>query len=398
MSALKDQQASMILRLYYKPFLFFVFSALFIKAQAQPELDFYTGKALFDKNWIPAPASTTASDGLGPYYNARSCNQCHPDGGRGNREQSLVVHSNDPVYGQQLQKFAVQGIPVEARVEFSADHEDGFHVVDLHYGVLNNSALSPRLAPSLHGMVLLELIPDSVINDLADKEDSDGDGISGRVNLVADENGNLVPGRFGWKAGQSSLINQVARALSLDLGLGNPLLPSPYGDCTQTQLQCLAAPDGNSAHHNDLEAGETVLSLLLSYIKGLSAPAQKNRKHPAVQRGQNLFNQMACSACHIPEIAFEGNVLKPYSDLLLHDMGPGLADELQEGIAVGSEWRTPPLWGLGQLNGEYLHDGRAKTLEEAIFWHDGEAASSKHQYEGLSAAQRSDVSVFLDSL
>lgn len=363
-----------------------------------PSLDYIAGKALFEKNWIPAPASTTASDGLGPYYNARSCNQCHPDGGRGSREQSLVVHSNDPVYGQQLQKFAVQGIPVEARVEFNADYEKSFHVVDLHYGELNNSSLSPRLAPTLHGMALLELIPDSVINDLTDKEDSNEDGISGRVNLVADENGNLVPGRFGWKAGQSSLTNQVARALSLDLGLGNSLLPSPYGDCTQTQLQCLAAPDGNSAHHDDLEASETVLSLLLSYIRGLSAPERKNRDHPAVQRGQNLFNQLACSDCHLPEIAFGGKVLKLYSDLLLHDMGPGLADELQEGIAVGSEWRTPPLWGLGQLNGEYLHDGRANTLEEAVFSHDGEAASSKREYEGLSAEQRSDVSMFLDSL
>ncbi|MDG2174796.1 MAG: di-heme oxidoredictase family protein [Gammaproteobacteria bacterium] len=369
-----------------------------VEVQAQPELDFYSGKALFEKNWIPAPASTTASDGLGPYYNARSCNQCHPDGGRGSKEQSLVVHSNDPVYGQQLQKFAIPGIPVEARVEFDADQEGGYQIIEMHYGDLENSVLSPRLAPSLHGLALLESIPESVITALADEEDSNADSISGRANLVADENGSFALGRFGWKAGQTSLVKQVARALSLDLGLGNPLQPSPYGDCTEAQSQCLATPDGNSAHHDDLEAGETVLSLLLSYISGLPEPSQENADHPTVRRGQKLFNQTGCADCHLPEIAFGGSVLQPYSDLLLHDMGPGLADELREGIAAGSEWRTPPLWGLGQQNGEYLHDGRADTLETAILWHDGEAAKAKRKYERLTEAQRSDVNTFLDSL
>ena len=392
----------MIPQRLFRLFLFSVLSASFVEVQAQSELDFYTGKALFEKNWIPAPASTTASDGLGPYYNARSCNQCHPDGGRGSNEQSLVVHSNDPVYGQQLQKFAIPGIPLEARVVFEANYEanyeDRFQVIDLHYGDLKNPALSARLAPSLHGLAFLESIPESVIFGLADEEDRNGDGISGRVNLVADENGILIPGRFGWKAGQASLVQQVARALSLDLGLGNPLLPSPFGDCTEAQSACLAAPDGNSLHHDNLEANETVLSLLLSYISGLPAPSQKSAEHPAVLRGQVLFNQTGCADCHLPEIAFEGSVLQPYSDLLLHDMGPGLADELREGIAAGSEWRTPPLWGLGRLNGEYLHDGRADTLETAIFWHDGEAAKAKREYERLTEAQRSDVNTFLDSL
>ena len=123
MSASKDPQALMIPQRLFRLFLFSVLSASFVEVQAQSELDFYTGKALFEKNWIPAPASTTASDGLGPYYNARSCNQCHPDGGRGSNEQSLVVHSNDPVYGQQLQKFAIPGIPLEARVVFEANYE-----------------------------------------------------------------------------------------------------------------------------------------------------------------------------------------------------------------------------------------------------------------------------------
>lgn len=377
-------------------------------AAADNPLDRLAGKALFEKLWVPAPASTGASDGLGPYYNARSCAQCHPGGGKGERDVSLVFHIDDPVYGSQLQKFALPGLQPEARVDMAVaavDQDTGliapaYEVTRLSQGELANGALSPRMAPALQGLGLLEAIPDAVIAARADPADSDGDGISGRVNPVTEAAGNAAVGRFGWKASRASLRDQVARALSQDLGLGNPLYPSPHGDCTAAQAQCLAAPGGNSPQHDNLEAGTTVLDLLLMYVRSLQAPLRLDSPDPArAARGEAAFTIAGCPACHLPAIAWGDTVVTAYTDLLLHDMGPGLADGLGEGVALGGEWRTAPLWGLGRVLGEYLHDGRATTLDDAIRWHDGEAAvARRHFFQTLDETQRRDLIVFLNSL
>ena len=371
-------------------------------------LDFATGKALFKKNWLPAPASTSASDGLGPLYNARSCNQCHPDGGRGSREASLVFHINDPVYGQQIQRFAGAGLPREAvpnQTELYAGQNSELSysevkITELSYGPMVNDAVSARLAPALFGLGMLERIADKDILALADEADSNDDGISGRVNIIVNEQGDSRIGRFGWKASQVSLHDQLGRALSLDLGLGNPLFPSAVGDCTPAQQVCLDAPNGNSLHHDDLETNQLVLDLLLIYVRELAQPAGLNSASDSspAEAGKNLFEKTGCATCHVPDMSVEGVTIHPYSDFLLHDMGMGLADALSEGDVAGHEWRTSPLWGLGKLDSEFLHDGRASSLHQAILWHGGEAAAARENYLGLQASERNDLILFLNGL
>lgn len=367
---------------------------------AQFNLDYATGKALFEKNWVPAPASTGASDGLGPFYDARSCAQCHPDGGRGDRERSLTLHIDDPVYGGRLQRYAVPGFSPEAAITIERA-QDGrpIPVIDnLRYGPLADSALSLRLAPSLRGVGLLAGIADAEIAANADPDDRDGDGVSGRVNRVVDLAGKPTVGRFGWKAEKASLADQTAVALSLDLGLGSPALPAPAGDCTPAQADCLARPQGGGGVPGDEEVGEEALALLLTYVRALNRPAGIHSDRDQEARGAALFRDTGCGDCHLPQIQGAGRVLYPYTDLLLHDMGPGLADDLREGGATGPEWRTAPLWGLGQVEGGFLHDGRADTVQEAIDWHDGEAAGARDKYRALEKSARDDVIAFLFSL
>jgi len=358
-------------------------------------LDFATGKALFDKNWVPAPSSTTASDGLGPFYDARSCAQCHPDGGRGSRDASLTLHIDDPVYGRQLQKFAVTGLVPEARVQISeSPNEAGVEVSALRYGPLSSEGYSARIAPSLRGIGLLAQVPEADIEGRADPDDENGDGISGRVNRVTDTG---AIGRFGWKSSQSSLRQQTALALSLDLGLGNVLHPSGWGDCTAAQPDCLDYPSGNDSV-TGLEIPPQVLDLLLTYVRGLAPQAGVNLTADRVIQGKRLFDQVGCAQCHTPDLRTGTKDWQPYTDLLLHDMGEDLADELREGQASGSEWRTAPLWGIGLITRGFLHDGRAASIAEAIQWHGGEGAVARMNFEALDESERSDIILFLNSL
>ncbi len=399
MSLLKDQTALITLRPFFRFLLPASFFLAVIPVLAQHPLDFAAGKAIFDKNWVFAPASTGASDGLGPFFNARSCNACHPDGDRGANSTALVVHLNDLAYGQQIQKFTRPGVPAEALIDLNwPDNADtkpllpvAVSLLDLEYGPLTSPALSLRIAPPVHGLGLLESIPESVILLLADAEDADGDGISGRVNRLPD--GKL--GRFGWKASQASLFDQIGRALSLDMGLGNPHLPDPHGDCTLPQADCRKTTEGNNA--DNLEVSQEVFDLLVSYVRKIPAPPQVNLT--AGERvGQNLFLDTGCGGCHLPKIEFDGQEIHPYTDLLLHDMGPGLADELEEGGAAGNEWRTPPLWGLKPSHGNFLHDGRARNLREAILWHGGEANAARQAFQELNEKEQSDLIDFLSRL
>ena len=389
-----------IRKLFYNTCLASLLAVSTLSSYAQPSLDYATGKALFEKQWVFAPASTGASDGLGPYFNARSCNRCHPGGGRGDPETSLTVHINDPVYGEQLQKFTRPGVPAEVvySVTRSESHISGtlrslaLAIDKLYYGPLAKPAVSLRRAPSLAGLGQLETLPDVVIEALADPDDRDGDGISGRTNRLHD--GSL--GRFGWKAAQPGLRDQVGRALSLDLGLGNPVIHSPHGDCTPAQDACLAAPAGSVGA--GLEVNHQVLDLLLTYVRGLPPPAPVDLASRANRRGASIFTGIGCAGCHVPALTGDAGALPAYTDLLLHDMGPGLGDRLAEGSAQGYEWRTPPLWGLDRATGGFLHDGRARSLREAILWHDGEAARARQAYLDLNEREMGDLITFLDAL
>ncbi|MBV1789302.1 c-type cytochrome [Marinobacterium sp. D7] len=420
----------------------------------QTRMSFVLGEAIFNKIWVPSPSSTTASDGLGPLHNARACSQCHVNDGRGNpitgidenklssllrlsvplnnaerqAEARTAGLAGDPVYGTQLQPFAIAGVPAEGRVEIDYSYHRvalaGNESVELRTPVVRviqtgygdfDPALrtSFRIAPPMIGLGLLERIPEQDLEALADPDDANGDGISGRINRVYDRvSGTMRPGRFGWKAGQPTLAQQNASALTNDIGIGNPIHPAASGNCTARQTACLALPNGNTEQQGGLEASAEMMAMLTFYTAHLAVPAAREQSRPEVVRGRRLFHDNGCAACHTPTQrtadspqwpALAHQRFQPYTDLLLHDMGPGLADRHSEFDAAGSEWRTAPLWGLGLTqsvsnNGYYLHDGRARTLLEAILWHGGEAEPARSKVINMSKKDRSALIRFLESL
>lgn len=406
--------------------------------------DFDLGNILFRKLRVSAPAPTPASDGLGPLYNARSCEACHRRDGRGAvpdgvpATRGLVLRLSlpggaaarpDPVYGHQLQDAAVPGQTAEGRIAIAYTEQpvilaDGttvslrrpaYRIADAAFGALADGLiLAPRLAPPMIGLGLIEAIPSADILARADPDDADGDGISGRANLVdSAEFGRPLLGRFGWKAAQPTVRAQIAAALADDMGLSNPLRPDPWGDCTAAQAACRKGPHGQAPdQHGGLEVDGESLDLLTFYSRNLALPERPSAASRQVLRGKALFAAAGCPACHIPkfvtarlpdrpEQSFQ--LIWPYSDLLLHDMGEGLADGRPEGLAMGREWRTPPLWGIGRTHAvagreAYLHDGRARSLLEAILWHGGEAQVARDRVIALSAKDRRALLDFLGNL
>jgi CxxC motif-containing protein (DUF1111 family) len=418
--------------------------------------EFFIGNGFFKRNWVIAPSSTSSADGLGPLYNARACQRCHLKDGRGHppagpadsavsmflrlsvpprtaaERADLAAHRietvPEPTYGGQLQDLAIPGVPAEGRlvVEYREEpvelaggevvslRRPAYAVADPAYGPLDPATmLSPRVAPPMIGLGLLEAVDAGDILAGADPDDADGDGISGRPNQVWSlEHGRVMLGRFGWKAGSPTLMQQSSAAMTGDIGISTPLAPAAYGDCTPAQAPCLAAPDGGSAKDGGLEAGAEVMAKILFYSRNLAVPARRDLADPAVLRGKQRFYEAGCVACHKPkfvtrrdaEVAALGyQLIWPYSDLLLHDMGEGLADHRPEGVADGYEWRTAPLWGIGlteTVNGHtfFLHDGRARSLVEAILWHGGEAQPARDWFAALPAAERAALLAFLNSL
>jgi CxxC motif-containing protein (DUF1111 family) len=405
----------------------------------EERLNFLVGQAIFERLWVAAPASTRSADGLGPLYNARSCSGCHLRNGRGavNAAAPLVTKlsvtadggaSDEPTYGAQLQSLGTAGQTVEGRLQI--DYEpipvalaDGtrielrrphYQLTHFGFGPLRPDAmLSPRLASPIIGMGLLARISEEHILAAADPDDADGDGISGRPNLVwsvADHRPTL--GRFGWKAAEPTLMQQAALALSLDIGISSSQRPDGHGDCTARQMACRRAPSGNTPQFDNVEAPESVMQALLFYLDNLGPPPQRDAEDPNVQNGERLFASTGCAACHRPRFVTAGDPARPwlsereihpYTDLLLHDMGEGLADHRPEEAADGREWRTPPLWGIGRTEAVnahafYLHDGRARSLIEAILWHGGEGDEARRRFTNLSSRERDDLIRFLGSL
>lgn len=422
------------------------------------EAKFKVGNAIFRKLWVSAPSSTRGSDGLGPLYNSRSCQSCHLKDGRGHppsanfpddRAESMFLRlsippQNDaqrhllaehrintidePTYGEQLQNLAVRGLDNEGhmRVEYTdlpVKLGDGtivklrkptYSVEGLKYGPLHpGTMLSPRVAPQMIGLGLLEAVPESAIRANADPADSNGDGISGRPNEVwSHKQDKVTLGRFGWKAGKSSVREQSASALATDMGLSNPIDQRASGDCTKAQSACLEAPNGNTQREDNLEVGPQIFEHLVFYAENLAVPPRRAPNDPIVRNGEAVFYSLGCQGCHTPSFAtgtvdgqphLSGQKIWPYTDLLLHDMGEGLADNRPEGVADGQEWRTAPLWGIGLtqlVNGHtlFLHDGRARNIEEAILWHGGEAQSARDAYAKLPKAERDALIKFVESL
>jgi CxxC motif-containing protein (DUF1111 family) len=395
-------------------------------------LDFEIGRALFERQWAAAPASTQAADGLGPLFNARSCNACHPGGGRGapfdkagaalpsllfrlGTRGDAAADAGDPIYGQQIQISSVAGLSGEAKPGISFETRtvtlaDGTtvelrkptpHLDDLSQGALApETVVSPRLATAIHGIGLLEQIPESAI--LANAHATDEDGVKGKPNYVIDPvTGRRKLGRFGWKAGAASLEVQNAKALDLDIGLSNPVFRDAFGDCTAAEKDCLRMPTGASPQFENLEVPSSLTRLIDRFVGEAMLP--RVSKPANVEAGRAVFSSAGCAACHQPAFRLaNGREIAPYTDLLLHDMGTGLADRMAEGEASGREWRTAPLWGIGQAlrtgNVGLLHDGRARNVLEAILWHDGEAATARRQVEQSSAQDRQALIDFIGSL
>ena len=397
------------------------------------------GNSFFRQNWVTAPASTEARDGLGPTFNALSCSSCHHLDGRGrppdgpeDGQRGLLLRLSipgqdthggpmpEPVYGGQLQDRAIIGVPVEGEFiivyeEVIGTFNDGetyslrhptYQLQGLAFGpVRPDTLLSPRVAPAIVGMGLLEAIPEAGILAAADPGDADGDGISGRTNMVWDERSSgLALGRFGWKANQPTVEQQTAGAFLGDLGITSILFSEE--NCTEPQTDCLAAPNGGAP-----EIPADRLAKVVFYTQTLAVPAMRDVNDPQVERGARLFADAGCAVCHIPQHttgphdvpAVSHQTIYPYTDLLLHDMGPDLADGRPDFEANGHEWRTPPLWGIGlveTVNGHtmFLHDGRARNLTEAILWHGGEGAPARDAFKSLSREDREDLVRFLKSL
>jgi CxxC motif-containing protein (DUF1111 family) len=419
------------------------------------EESFKLGNALFTKLWVSAPSSTQASDGLGPLFNARACQSCHLKDGRGHppegtadatsmflrlgrparteAERSQVadyqkLNFPDAVYGEQLQDLAVPGLKSEGRLQISYEEmpvtlaggevvhlrKPSYAVSDLGFGPLEGDVtLSPRIAPPMIGMGLIQAIHASDLLAKADPDDKDGDGISGKAALVRDhKSGELKIGRFGFKGQNATIRDQTSTAFAGDLGISTPDDPFDHGDCTKAQADCLAMPTGVQDRLGPVEAPAPVLDLVTFYSENLAVPGRRDVADKTVLKGKELFYRSGCTACHTPKFVTSrdaGNkaqafqLIWPYSDFLLHDMGEGLADGQQVGMADGNEWRTQPLWGLGltkTVNGHsfLLHDGRARNLTEAVLWHGGEAQKARDAFASLAKDDRQALLKFLESL
>jgi CxxC motif-containing protein (DUF1111 family) len=416
----------------------FTFPAANIKAEHQR--DFFFGNRLFNTNWVTAPSSVKSFDGLGPYFNRVSCSGCHTQDGRGRPPleageplNSMLMRlsvpdaaspngaSPHPVYGDQISEDAILGVAPEGKTRISyapvsGRYADGelyelqkpeYEITQLASGPLGDGAmLSPRVAPQVIGLGLLEAVSEKALAALSDPDDVNGDGISGRLNRRADpQTGKLVVGRFGWKASEPALETQNAGAAFGDIGLTNPLHESE--NCAPAQSECLSA---RKAPEIDLSG--KFLDKLTLYTRLLAVPAQRDPDDPLVVRGGQVFENLGCAACHSPTMKtgpkaalpeLENQTFHPFTDLLLHDMGEGLADGRPDFEATGSEWRTPPLWGLGlvgTVNGHdrLLHDGRARGFAEAILWHGGEAEKAKEAFRNAGKADRDALIGFLSSL
>ncbi|MCP9848442.1 di-heme oxidoredictase family protein [Cyanobium sp. Morenito 9A2] len=378
---------------------------------------------LFDRTHVPLAGAPGA--GLGPRFNAASCLSCHVRNGRGRplMGEALVrvaLPDGGPVpgIGHQVRDRAVLGAEPDAAVTVAWAEARGLRrpVVQLDSEAANDPSLrsvarSLRVAPPLLGLGLLEAVPEAEILAHADPDDRDGDGISGRPHWLGGTNGPRRLGRFGWKALAASVRDQTADAFFNDMGLTTTLHRQPVlgGAAALTDASKGGPKDGPT----DISDGE--LTLVASYSQTLGAPRTAlPASSPVVRQGRELFDALQCARCHVPQLAsgrarmavaqaLNGQTIWPYTDLLLHDLGPGLDDGVAEQGAAGGEWRTAPLWGLGltqrvNASAGFLHDGRARTIQEAILWHGGEAAEARRRYLRLPATRREALLAWLHQL
>ncbi len=392
---------------------------------------FFLGRSFFTIPWVIAPSATTARDGLGPLFNANTCTSCHRGNGLGETyansgeiSRAMVTKLSRksgqrvPFYGHQIAVNGTMQVPFEALPtrtyqSMPVTYPDGHKVIlkkptyglkHLNYGKLPDDVIIvQRRAPALIGLGVLSRVSDEAILAHADPDDRDGDGISGRPNWINIGEGKKQLGRLTAKASVASTRAQSADAAVNDMGLTNPLFPNE--NCTLEQTACLNAPKGRPDYKGrTLDLTAQRLQAITFFVNHTRIPIQKLT--PEVQAGQTLFRTIGCVNCHRDNIPTQsGEIIHPYSDLLLHDMGDGLADGRVEFDASGREFRTAPLWGLSTYaktlqskKPHYLHDGRAETVEQAILWHGGEAEGVKNHFMQLPVEKRRAILSFLNQL
>jgi len=413
---------------------------------------FVIGNSFFRRNWVEAPASTQARDGLGPHFIARSCGGCHVQDGRGappidasgrgagDQPVALLLRLSvpgtdahggplpEPVYGDQFSNAATTGVKREGDVtlRFSTikgKFADGtpYTLRKPHYGFRNlqygpmagDVMVSPRVAPQIIGMGLLEAIPDAEIEANANAQAALGGPVRGLPNRVWDAHAQReLIGRFGWKANVATIAHQTGAAFAGDMGITSSRFP--HEPCMPAQADCLAAPRGHQGQ--GVEIDDETFGNIVFYEAVLAPPARRGPDDPVVRRGERLFTEAGCAVCHRPRYvtgkaqhalatspALAGQEIWPYTDLLLHDMGPDLADGRPDFLASGRQWRTPPLWGVGLIKGvnghqRLLHDGRADGVLEAILWHGGEAEQARDKVLRMPRADRAALVKFVKSL
>ncbi len=402
---------------------------------------FGVGNAMFDQSWVSSPASTTSRDGLGPLFNAHACSNCHAKDGRGkpilnnnaNSRGFLLRLSTGnnftngptpvPNYGGQLQDRAINTFNNEGNINVSFEiingtYQDGtpyelrkpiYTITNTNYGDLNNVKKSPRIGQQVMGLGFIDALSEASILANADANDLNNDGISGKANYVWNaKQKKLTIGKFGWKANQPTLAQQIAGAFNGDMGLTTDIFPEE--NCP-SGIDCDDKPNG--VNDGDIsEVPPIQFNRILIYQTALTVPIRRNFKSIKVLKGKKIFKDLNCVKCHVNNFTTSdyefmpqlGNInIKPYSDFLLHDMGKDLADGRGDFLANGNEWRTQPLWGLGLIetvnNHTFLlHDGRARNIEEAILWHGGEAEQSKHKFMSINKEKRQQLLAFLNSL
>ncbi len=396
------------------------------------------GKSFFRIPWVEAPSATTARDGLGPLFNANTCTSCHPNNAytnvftqQGEVNRAMVVRlsvpSNnslqdqkyertlgfvpDPTYGAQLSLNGTTEVPYEGQLKISyspkeVNYPDGakvilnvpiYELVNLNYGDLHKDIrVSVRKAPALVGLGLIEQINEKDILANVDPEDKNNDGIRGIANFVYSiQEKKMVLGKYTYKASAPTLKQQIAAAFHNDMSLTTTYFPNE--NCTSKQKECLNAKKAR----DPIDVPDFRLDAIDFYLKNLKVPVLEEKN----EQGRALFSQIGCASCHIPSMTLkDGSTAHIYSDFLLHDMGEGLNDGRSEFNAKANMWRTTPLWGINSYKYaigtqvEYLHDGRAKSLEEAILWHGGEALKAKESFMQLSKQQRDDLLEYLGAL
>ena len=353
------------------------------------------GKALFERKWESA-----ADGGLGPLFNAKSCNGCHKDGGPSRVfkvgtewiARGAVVRigtkggAPDSRFGRQVQDLAIAGLTPEAALHFDFTNHPAVQI-DFNNGPADPASVTElRLAPSLLGRNMLDAVSAAAITALADPLDTNGDGISGRARMLF---GGAI-GRFGHKANTPTIAQQSAEAAAIDLGLATTRVPLPHGDCTALQDNCVS-----QAATDAPELADEDLALIANFVATLKAPNQ-----PADAFAEKLFTETGCAFCHTPALSdAQGRMLPVYTDLLLHDMGEALSGAIGGDGVSPAEWRTAPLIDLDPRDGlrRYLHDGRAKTIEEAVEAHGGEGAEAARRFQSLAGAQRAGLVTWLQA-